>query len=106
MEATKWRGPCEVEVVKDSKGTCHLLEINPRFPAWSFLSAGAGTNLPWAVARMAAGEAVDPLPPPKVGTMFVRISLDQVTDMADFEQLATSGEINRGARDDDGRSDR
>jgi hypothetical protein len=55
---------------------------------------------------MAAGEAVDPLPPPKVGTMFVRISLDQVTDMADFEQLATSGEINRGARDDDGRSDR
>ena len=93
METTKWRGPCEVEVMMDRSGTPHLIEVNPRFPAWCYLSAGAGTNLPWAVARLAAGEAVETLPQPKVGTMFVRISLDQVTDMADFERLATTGEI-------------
>ncbi len=39
MAHSKWRGPCEVEVVKDREGGYHLLEVNPRFPAWTYLSA-------------------------------------------------------------------
>ncbi len=41
MRALKWRGPCEVEVLRDADGGYHLLEVNPRFPAWVDLSAGA-----------------------------------------------------------------
>ena len=29
--------------------------MNPRFPAWCYLSAGAGVNLPWAVVELARG---------------------------------------------------
>ena len=70
------------------------MEVNPRFPAWAYLSAGAGVNLPHAVAQLAAGQ----VPPSfeegyRAGTMFVRISLDQIADIKDFEAMATHGEI-------------
>jgi len=93
MAATHWRGPCEVEVIKDDDGHYHLLEINPRFPAWTYLSAGAGMNLPSAVARLALGQTVEPMTEYRVGTMFVRISLDQITTIADLERLSTLGEF-------------
>ncbi len=92
MAATSWRGPCEVEILKTPKGRYLLLEINPRFPAWTYLSVGAGQNLPWAVARLAMGERVEPFSGFKAGAMFVRIALDQLASIEDFEALATSGE--------------
>jgi carbamoyl-phosphate synthase large subunit len=96
MEATGWRGPCEVEVLKTREGRYMLLEVNPRFPAWTYLSAGAGQNLPWAVVRLALGEDVGRLPDFRAGTMFVRISLDQIATMEDFQQIASTGERVRG----------
>lgn len=96
MAGLGWRGPCEVEVVHSrGDGSYYLLEINPRFPAWIFLSAGAGQNLPAACARLALGQELDRLPPPKVGTMFVRISLDQIADFNDFESITAHGRIVR-----------
>ena len=96
MEHSKWRGPCEVEVLKDHAGGYHLLEINPRFPAWTYLAAGAGMNLPMAVTRLAAGEAVAPMTRFEAGTMFVRIALDQIATMSDLQQIASTGELLRG----------
>jgi len=89
----RWRGPCEVEVVKERAGGYHLLEINPRFPAWTYLSAGAGQNLPWAVACLAAGCEVAPMRAYEAGTMFVRVSLDQIAHVRDFQHIATGGEL-------------
>lgn len=97
--ATSWRGPCEIEMVRNQDGLA-LLEINPRFPAWCFLSAGAGMNLPAAVARLAAGEEVEPMREYAAGTMFVRISLDQIADLSDFEAIATRGELHRNSEDE------
>ena len=79
--------PGEIEMVRGSDGSLHLLEINPRFPAWCYLSAGVGINLPAAVARLAAGEEVAPMTEYRVGTMFVRISLDQIARLEDFDRL-------------------
>ncbi len=96
--ASSWRGPCEVEVIKDADGAYHLIEVNPRFPAWTYLSAGAGLNLPYAAVQLAAGLAVEPLGEYRAGTMFVRISIDQIADLADFQAVTTNGEIiGRGA---------
>ncbi len=91
--ATNWRGPCEVEVIKDEAGQLHLLEINPRFPAWTYLSAGAGMNLPWATAQLALGRQVTPMNEYRVGTMFVRIALDQIADISQLQRLSASGEL-------------
>jgi carbamoyl-phosphate synthase large subunit len=96
LRATRWRGPCEVEVIRDEEGHYHLLEINPRFPAWVHLASAAGQNLPRAVAELAAGRAPKPMAPYQVGTMFVRIALDQIGSLADFEQMVTGGELSRG----------
>lgn len=93
VKHTSWRGPCEVEVVKGKDGSYHLFEVNPRFPAWTYLSAGAGVNLPSAVVRLAAGLPQQPLGEPVAGTMFVRISLDQIATMNDFQQIASAGEL-------------
>jgi len=95
MAASVWRGPCELEVLRDHGGGMHLLEINPRFPAWVYLSAGAGMNLPIAVARLAAGEKVARLTDYRVGTMFVRIAIDQVATLEDLQRISTTGEIVR-----------
>jgi carbamoyl-phosphate synthase large subunit len=91
--ALRWRGGLEVEILKEAgSGDLYVLEINPRFPAWIYLSAGAGQNLPWACVRLALGLPVPtPLAPYRVGTMFVRIALDQISDLATFGALSASG---------------
>ena len=91
----EWRGPLEVEILREAKsGNYYIIEINPRFPAWIYLSAGAGLNLPYFAVRLALGLPLpSPLPAYRAGTMFVRISLDQISDLATYEQLSTSGAL-------------
>ena len=96
IRALKWRGPLEVEIIAaDGEMTAEslrVIEINPRFPAWCYLTAAAGQNLPSACARLALGQTLAlPLPAYRTGQMFVRISLDQVADMATFGQLSAIG---------------
>jgi carbamoyl-phosphate synthase large subunit len=91
--ALRWRGPMEVEILKSAKtGEYFVIEINPRFPAWIHLSAGAGLNLPYYTVRLALGLPLpSPVPRYRVGTLFVRISVDQISDLSTFEQLAATG---------------
>lgn len=96
MAASRWRGPCEVELIRDQDGEYHLLEVNPRFPAWCFMSAGAGMNLPWAVLERAAGLPPTPLGGYRVGTMFMRMSMDHIVELSDFERVASEGELVTG----------
>lgn len=95
VAATRWRGPFEVEVMRDETGAYHLIEVNPRFPAWVYLSAGAGVNLPRVVAEIAAGRTPAKASDYQVGKMFVRISLDQVVNFEDFQRMVTLGEVQR-----------
>jgi carbamoyl-phosphate synthase large subunit len=93
VRATGWRGPCETEVLRTDDGRYYLIEVNPRFPAWTYLSAGAGQNLPWATAQLAAGQPLEPLGDFQAGTMFVRIAIDQIARMEDFQEIASLGEM-------------
>jgi carbamoyl-phosphate synthase large subunit len=97
VAATKWRGPLEVEALRAGPGRTQVIEINPRFPAWVHLATGAGVDLPRVVVQLARGAAPPTLRPYQVGKMFVRISLDQVVDMHDFERIVTTGEIAHAA---------
>jgi carbamoyl-phosphate synthase large subunit len=94
VRATRWRGPFEVEVIRDEH-RYWLIEINPRFPAWVHLATAAGVNMPRAVARLALGNRLGPERDYDVGTMFVRISIDQVARLSDLERVLTAGEICR-----------
>ncbi len=91
--STRWRGPCELELIRDSGGGYHLIEVNPRFPAWAYLAAGAGMNLPRAVVALAAGRPVAPMRDYRAGTMFVRIAIDQIGSLEDLQAISQLGEI-------------
>lgn len=93
MEQYRWRGPMELECMVDGD-TVYLVEINPRFPAWTYLSTGVGVNLPARMVRRALG-----LPDPDggshdydAGKLFVRYTYELVTDMDRFQQMITTGE--------------
>jgi carbamoyl-phosphate synthase large subunit len=92
VSATQWRGPFELEVVLAGDGTYYVIEINPRFPAWVYLAASAGVNLPQRAVAMAVGSEVVSSSDYSVGKMFVRISLDQIAHVSDLEKVIMNGE--------------
>jgi carbamoyl-phosphate synthase large subunit len=92
-EATRWKGGFELELKRTDQGKLFLLEINPRFPAWIYTSAAAGQNLPLMLVRMAIGETVEPIADYETGKMFVRYSWDHITDIREFQQISTMGEL-------------
>ncbi len=96
MGSLQWRGPCELEIMQArASGEYYLIEINPRFPAWVYLSVGAERNLPWATVRLALNENIESMPPPQPGVMFLRHSHDQICTLSDYGILATIGQLNR-----------
>ncbi len=91
IKATRWRGPLEVEVIKSPSGTYHLVEINPRFPAWIYLSAGVGVNLPHALVNLALSRPLPAFGEPRAGTMFIRYALETIVDLGQFESIIVNG---------------
>jgi carbamoyl-phosphate synthase large subunit len=91
--STGWRGGFELEVIRTAAGELMVLEINPRFPAWIYLTAAAGQNQPAALLRLALGHSVAPMKTYTVGKMFVRYAWDAITDYTTFQQIAALGEV-------------
>jgi carbamoyl-phosphate synthase large subunit len=88
----KWRGPCEIEGIRSANGF-HLLEINPRFPAWVYFTHGVGRNLPAALVEMAQGRPPPSFSRPAVGALFIRYAQEVVLPMLDFESVVTTGSL-------------
>ncbi|GAB4138604.1 MAG: ATP-grasp domain-containing protein [Planctomycetota bacterium] len=87
----EWPGGCEVEMLRSRRdGRVHLIELNPRFPAWIQLSAVAGVNLPEGLLRLALGEPVSEFPPPRPGVWYVRHATERFGDLSDLESLMTT----------------
>lgn len=92
VQATNWKGGCELEIMRTANGSPYIMEINPRFPAWIYLTAGAGQNQPAALVKMAMGETVEPYKDYAVGKMFIRYAWDHITDVSEFQQISGYGE--------------
>lgn len=90
---SKWRGGCELEFIKTNDNKYYLLEMNPRFPAWVYLSVGCGQNHPEALVKMALGEKVEPFQSFETGKLFIRYSFDQIVNLSEFEKISTLGEL-------------
>ena len=86
VERTKWQGAFEMEFIKTTDDEYYLLEINPRFPAWCYLTVGAGQNQVEALVTMGMGGEVVPFKDYKIGTLFIRYSADLVVDIKEFEK--------------------
>ena len=93
IEVTKWRGGCELEIMQTSDGKPYIMEVNPRFPAWIYLTAAAGQNQPASLVKMAMGEKLDPFTDYEVGKIFVRYAWDLITNIAEFQKISGTGEL-------------
>ena len=93
IEATKWKGGMELELIRSEKNEYYLIEINPRIPAWVYLAVGAGQNIPEALVKLALGLEVKPFVKYETGKMFIRYSYDLITDMSEFEKLSMKDEL-------------
>ena len=93
IKATKWRGGCELEVMQTSDGISYIMEVNPRFPAWIYLTAAAGQNQPASLVKLALGEKVKPFTEYEVGKIFVRYAWDLITNINEFQKISGTGEL-------------
>ena len=93
IKATRWRGGCELEIMQSATGIPYIMEVNPRFPAWIYLTAAAGQNQPATLVRMALGETVEPFRSYEVGKMFVRFAWELITDVGEFQKISGTGEL-------------
>ncbi len=93
ITATKWRGGCELEVMQTNDGKAYIMEVNPRFPAWIYLTAAAGQNQPATLVKMALGEKVEPFKDYVAGKMFIRYSWDMIVEVGEFQKISGMGEL-------------
>lgn len=93
VKNTKWKGGFELELMKSNEGIYYLLEINPRMPAWIYLTVGCGQNIPEGVVRIALGEKMKPYTEYEKGKMFVRYAWDMIVDVEEYQKIATFGEL-------------
>jgi carbamoyl-phosphate synthase large subunit len=105
IEVTKWRGGCELEIMQTADGKPYIMEVNPRFPAWIYLSAAAGQNQPAALVKMALGQKVAPYTDYEVGKIFIRYAWDLITDIGEFQQISGTGELEAKKKNINGISD-
>lgn len=91
IKELQWKGAFELEVMRDSTGIYHLIEINPRFPAWISLSQGVGRNLPAKLLELSLGKSGITFAPPSTGTYFVRYAQDQIVTLQQIESMITKG---------------
>ncbi len=94
IKKIKWKSGAELEFIKDKKSNkYYLLEMNPRFPAWVYLTVASGQNLPYSLVKMALGENVTSFAEYEVGKIFIRYSWDLITDIKQFENISIYGEM-------------
>lgn len=93
IKKTKWRGGLELEVIKTKENEYYLIEINPRLPAWVYLSVAAGQNLPEALLKLALGMEVEPFKKYMIGKLFLRYSYELICDITEFERLTHYAEF-------------
>ncbi len=87
----KWKGPFELECIVD-KNKIYLIEINPRFPAWSYFATGCGINLPANMVKKSFGLPFEENQDYEAGKLYVRYTYETITDMKTFQNVITKGE--------------
>lgn len=91
LEKYRWCSAFELEcLVQDDE--IFLIEINPRFPAWSYFATGVGVNLPANLVRHLCQLPIPPIADYDSGKLYVRYTYEMVTDMKAFQQITTQGE--------------
>ncbi|MCW8931137.1 MAG: ATP-grasp domain-containing protein [Gammaproteobacteria bacterium] len=91
IDELQWQGPLEVEMIQDSNNNYYLLEINPGFPAWIYLSSQVERNQPLSLVNQLLGNQYIEKLPPQTGQLFIRYALETVLSLGEFESMLVNG---------------
>lgn len=92
IRGLSWSGPFEVEVMRTHDEKVYLIEINPRFPAWIYLSHAVGKNLPIALLKVLSGDDMT-FAEDKTGTFFIRYAQELIVQLPEFESMLINGGV-------------
>jgi hypothetical protein len=90
---TAWTGPMTINMTRNERGIPCVRNVLPVFPDWINFAATAGMNLPAALVAIIQGEYVPPVSRIIPGKLFVRMSIDVVTDIDRFGIFSLTGEM-------------
>lgn len=91
VRACRWRGPFELECMVRGDDV-HLIEINPRYPAWVYLATGVGVNLPGRQIDRMLGQPTESHSDYDAGRLFLRYSYDMAAPLERFQKTLTTGQ--------------
>jgi carbamoyl-phosphate synthase large subunit len=93
VEHLRWRGPFELEFMHDeSHDSFHVIEMNPRFPAWADFPSALGLNLPAQVIAVLTSQQMEPTASVPPGRFFIRHQVELIGSIDEIGSLATQGE--------------
>lgn len=94
VKRLSWRGGFELEVLIENKTQdIYLLEVNPRFPAWIYMAAACGINLPERMVRLLMRMEYEDHSNYSSGKMMIRYTEEMLKDISEFEQVLCCGEL-------------
>ncbi len=91
LKEFEWKSAFELECMM-SAGEVFLIEINPRFPSWSYFATGVGINLPANMVRKALGLALLENNSYEAGKLYIRYTYELISDMAPYQKMIMLGE--------------
>jgi carbamoyl-phosphate synthase large subunit len=88
----KWRGPFELELMHDeSSDVFHIIEMNPRFPAWVDFPSALGLNYPSQIVSLLTEGTMGPTVEIPPGRFFLRHQTELIGSMDELAALMTEG---------------
>ncbi|MGM0443130.1 MAG: ATP-grasp domain-containing protein [Fibrobacterota bacterium] len=96
VEKLNWTGGYELELI-NRRGTdeFYLIEINPRFPAWLYMAAGCGINLPERLVRYLLGMEYETHSNYQAGRILVRYTGEIIRDISNMEEISVNAEYGK-----------
>ena len=93
LDYTHWHGGYEIEALLEEKtNQFYLLEINPRFPSWIYLSAANNVNLPERLIMYLMNIKFSPTANYEAGKMLIRYTGEIIKDINNINQISVVGE--------------
>lgn len=93
VKLLKWRGGYELELMREtSTNKLYLIEINPRFPAWIYMSTGCGINLCERMVQLLLNQEYETHSNYPTGKMMIRFTDEIIVDLEKFDKLSTMAE--------------
>jgi carbamoyl-phosphate synthase large subunit len=88
-----WRGAFEIELILDrDTNEFYCIEINPRFPAWIFMSSACGINLPERMVKNLLGMEHETHSRYDAGKLMIRYTSELIRDIQDIENISIKAE--------------